>query len=182
MSRSVDSMKVGEIMAREVWTVTPETTVGELVRILSEQQISGVPVITGSGSLRGVVSVTDVLRLAADEPFSSLEESSWEEAWDEFEQDGEAEDGTVPQSYFIENGSGHSFVFRPALDQIPLPFADHTVEDIMTPATFTVNPRESVRELSRFLARGRIHRALVVEDGKLVGIVTAFDVVKALAA
>lgn len=180
--RSVDTQRVDEIMAKEVWTVTPDTTVGDLIRTLSDEQISGVPVVTNSGQLRGVVSVTDILRLAADEPVGTVEESTWEDAWDELEQDGEDEDSTVAQSYFLDSGGGQSFMFRPGADHLRLmPFADHTVEEIMTPATFTVSPRDSIRDLARFLARGRIHRALVVEDGRLVGIVTAFDVVKAIA-
>jgi CBS domain-containing protein len=180
--RSVDTLKVGDIMAKEVWTVTPDTTVGDLIRTLSDEQISGVPVVTKAGRLSGVVSVTDILRLAADEPIGTVEESTWEEAWDELEQDGEDDVGTVPQSYYLDSGAGQSFMFRPGADLLRLlPFADHTVEDIMTPATFTVSPKDSVRDLARFLARGRIHRALVVEDGKLVGIVTAFDVVRAIA-
>jgi CBS domain-containing protein len=52
----------------------------------------------------------------------------------------------------------------------------------MTPATFTVHASTSLVELARFLARGRIHRSLVVDGDRLVGIVTAFDVVRAVAA
>lgn len=37
-------------------------------------------------------------------------------------------------------------------------------------------------EPARFLLRGRIHRALVIDDGTLVGIVSAFDVLNAVAA
>jgi CBS domain-containing protein len=179
--RTVDTLRVADIMAKDVWTVTPDTTVGDLIRTLSDEHISGLPVVTMAGKLKGVVSATDILRLAADEPIGTVEESSWEEAWDELEQDGQDDEGTVPQSYFLDSNVG-SFMFRPGAEQLRLlPFADHTVDDIMTPATFTVSPKDSVRDLARFLSRGRIHRALVVDEGRLVGIVTAFDVVRAIA-
>jgi CBS domain-containing protein len=55
------------------------------------------------------------------------------------------------------------------------------VDEIMTPVAFTVDPEMLVWELADFLVRGRIHRALVVEEGKLVGIVTAFDILRVMA-
>ena len=51
----------------------------------------------------------------------------------------------------------------------------------MTPVTFSVRPQMPVDELCEFLVRGRIHRALVVEDDELVGIITSQDVLKAVA-
>jgi CBS domain-containing protein len=178
--RSVDSITVSEIMSRGVWTVTPETQVGDVIRLFSEEQISGAPVVTDNGELKGVVSVTDVLRLAADEPESAPEETDWEEAWDALAEDDDDSD-VAPRAYFLDVGS-RSWMFRPSLaGQWPTSFDDHTVADIMTQATFTVRPQATIRELSRFLIRARIHRALVVEGGKLVGIVTAFDVVRAIA-
>ena len=38
-----------------------------------------------------------------------------------------------------------------------------------------------VRELAAFLTRGRIHRSLVVDRGRLQGIVTSSDVVRLMA-
>lgn len=181
--RTPDTLTVADIMARDVLTVTPDTTVGELIRVLSDEHISGVPVVTTAGALKGVVSVTDILRLAADEPIGTVEEATWEEAWGEMEPDDDEifDDRMVRHPFFLDSSIG-SFMLRPGAEHLRLlPFADHEVEDIMTPATFTVSPKDSVRELSRFLARGRIHRALVVDEGKLVGIVTAFDVVRAIA-
>jgi CBS domain-containing protein len=46
---------------------------------------------------------------------------------------------------------------------------------------FSVPSTASLPELARFLLRGRIHRALVVDAGELVGIVSAFDVLGAVA-
>jgi CBS domain-containing protein len=178
--RTVDAITVSEVMTREVYTVTPESTVGDLIRLLSEEEITGVPVVTGTGRLRGVVSVTDVLRLAADGPIGTFqEEEAWEDAWDVLGRDGEAS-STAPRSYFLDIGS-HGMMLRPGAIDLPLlAFDQHRVADIMTPATFTVRPTATVRELARFLVRARIHRALVVDHGKLIGIVSAFDVVRAI--
>lgn len=58
-------------------------------------------------------------------------------------------------------------------------FENRKVREIMTPATFSVTPDTPVAELARLLHQQQIHRALVVEHGRLCGIVTAFDVLRA---
>ena len=50
----------------------------------------------------------------------------------------------------------------------------------MTSAAFTVTPQEDVQQVARFLLHGRIHRALVVEGNRLQGIVTTFDLLRAM--
>ena len=47
--------------------------------------------------------------------------------------------------------------------------------------SFSVPPEMPIPDLCQFLVRGRIHRALVVEDGQLLGIVTSHDVLRGLA-
>lgn len=59
--------------------------------------------------------------------------------------------------------------------------ADMIVDEIMTPVAFTVDPDMLISELADFLVKGRIHRALVVESGSLIGIATAFDLLRVMA-
>jgi hypothetical protein len=61
------------------------------------------------------------------------------------------------------------------------PLDQLSVSDILTPVTFSVEGHATVAELADFLVRGKIHRALVQEDGRLEGIVTAMDVLRAVA-
>ena len=60
-----------------------------------------------------------------------------------------------------------------------VPWLEYRVEDIMTPAPLTVTPDTTVAELASFLVKCHVHRALVTEVDRLVGIVTAFDVMRA---
>jgi CBS domain-containing protein len=55
------------------------------------------------------------------------------------------------------------------------------VEEIMTAASFHIRPDASLPELARFLVRGNIHRALVLEGSRLAGIVTSMDALRAVA-
>jgi CBS domain-containing protein len=180
----VRDMTVADIMQAEVTTVSPETSVRELTRILSDRGISGAPVVTSTGSVVGVVSSTDIVRLAADESELRLSSTHWSplfgaDAWDR-SADPEDEEVEPLGSYFLPESA-------PPLmpdwdgDNAEAAFDQFTVADIMTPVSFTVAPSISVKELADFLLRGRIHRAIVTENDHLVGIVTTMDVLRALA-
>ena len=56
-----------------------------------------------------------------------------------------------------------------------------TVRDVMTPDVFGVPPAASVGELLDFFARTGLHRALVLADGRVVGIVTTTDLLELMA-
>jgi len=166
---------VEDIMQREVVTVTPEMPVTELLKRLVSAQISGVPVVTADGEIVGVVSATDVMRLGAGEKEISAGKVVWEPLLlpdEEYEVDSAAPFFMVSPDwrYPTENQT------EALPDGV---FDGFTVSDIMTPAVFTVKARDTVEEAGKFLLHGRIHRALVVEDDQLKGIVTALDLLKA---
>jgi CBS-domain-containing membrane protein len=52
---------------------------------------------------------------------------------------------------------------------------ERTVRDIMTPDVFGVGPDATVGELGRFFIRTGLHRALVLDGGRLVGIASVTD-------
>lgn len=59
-------MLVKEIMTRNVVTVRPNVTIKQLIDILSQHRINGVPVVDGGGDLVGVITRTDLLRMLKD--------------------------------------------------------------------------------------------------------------------
>lgn len=56
-----------------------------------------------------------------------------------------------------------------------------TVRDIMSPDVFGLEPGSSMRELCEFFSRTGLHRAPVLEDGELVGIVSISDLLPLIA-
>ncbi|KRG15706.1 CBS domain-containing protein [Lederbergia galactosidilytica] len=58
-------MKVRDFMITNVFTVTPLTTVRDLLSVLNSNRIGGVPVVDEKGNLAGMVSDGDVLRYLA---------------------------------------------------------------------------------------------------------------------
>jgi len=166
---------INEIMQRDVVTVRPDSSVRELLRILAESQISGLPVVSEAGEILGVVSATDVIRLSVEESevsegslglegLPSLPEDVGEDGNGAFFYSGEVAGPSLPLETDIPEGLFDGF----------------TVSDIMTSAAFTVAPLDDVQQVARFLLHGRIHRALVVEGERLEGIVTTFDLLRAM--
>lgn len=167
---------VEEVMQRQVITVTPETPVRELLRRMVAAEISGLPVVSEDGEILGVVSATDVIRLGAE----AVEAPSPLPAWEPLALPGEDYDPESAAPYFLLPEEWSYPSGDPALQVQEGIFDRYTVGDIMTPAAFTVSSKDTVEDVARFLLRGRIHRALVVEGKRLVGIVTTFDLLRAL--
>lgn len=171
-------MLVRDIMQTDIVSVSPDMSARRLARTLADNEISGVPVLGDNRTLVGVVSQTDLVRLAARDSGSYLAGSALQtEAAQRDPEDEPAE--LDPYSFFLPEESPFS---RSFLDAVPeSEFDAATVADIMTPVLFSVRSDLSVPELADFLVRGRIHRAVVVEDEQLLGIVTANDVLRAVA-
>lgn len=54
-------MLVKEIMTKNVITVSPDTSLKEVGKILKEKRISGIPVVDDAGSIVGIITVSDIL-------------------------------------------------------------------------------------------------------------------------
>jgi CBS domain-containing protein len=147
-------LDAASIMTRSVITARPDDTVAHVARLLSDNNISAVPVCDASGALLGMVSEGDLMR-----PFiaENVRRRAWWLAL--------LADGTDLAPEFLE------YV---RLDQ-------HSVADLMT--THIVSAREAtdVTELADMLVHHRIKRVPVLRDGKLVGIVSRADVIRAIA-
>jgi CBS domain-containing protein len=150
----VDELTVREIMQTDVIAVRPETTVGELADILAKNKISGVPVVDDQGRVMGMVSEADIILQDADLHFPYYIQ-------------------------FLESviylQSVHKFEerFRKAFGS--------RVTEVMSDEVVVVSPDTSVREAATLMADRDINRLPVTEDGRLVGIVTRGDIVRAIA-
>jgi CBS domain-containing protein len=166
---------VRDIMQRDVVTVAPEASARELARMLEDNHVSGVPVCESTGIVVGVVSASDLVRLAAEDRDDAV---AWE-LDDDVEPD-DVENDAAAWSYFIAEEPPPRFA---DIEQLHGPDLDDvTVSEIMSRAPVFVSPSLSIPELANMLLTHRIHRAVVAEDDRLVGIVTTLDVLRAVAA
>ena len=58
----VADLPIGEIMTRPVVTVTPDTSIMEVARLLLDHRIGGVPVVE-HGHIIGMITESDLFRL-----------------------------------------------------------------------------------------------------------------------
>ena len=138
-------------------TVADEMTTDELVRFLTEREISGAPVVDGQGRLIGVVSMTDIGRHLA-EPSDFAPPAS-----PAFYRD--ASDDTSLEDL------GQRYVEERAV----------TVRDVMTPAVHQVPATALVAEAARIMVERHIHRFIVTRAKEPVGIITSIDLLRVLA-
>jgi CBS domain-containing protein len=158
----ITTCTVADIMQRSVTTVPPNMPLSEVARVLWDQQVSGVPVVTEDGRPIGLVSASDLVRVRAYGPRFRAP-------------------GGIPR--MGDEATANLALLESCKEEArpQVAGAEPTAGDVMMPATFAVRAATTVPELACFLVRSRIHRALVLEHGRLVGLVTTFDIVKELA-
>jgi CBS domain-containing protein len=121
-------MRVEDVMTVDVATVTPEASLKDVARELSDRRISGMPVADDDGRVIGVISEADVL---------AKEESE--------------------------------------------PEAGRVAREAMTSPAITIEPHWPVAIAADRMIEGGVNRLPVVRQGRLVGIVTRADLVRAFA-
>jgi len=176
---------IRRIMTSSVKTVTPETSLKELAELLSEQEVSGVPVVA-AGRVVGVVSATDLLEFDSEErdvPTFRAAGGTGAEPF-ESEDDWAEKEGDPPAAYFADMwvDAGADVVTRISTERPEWnALDDHVVSEVMTRQLLAVAPDADVREAARRMIIGGVHRLLVMEDGQLAGVVTTSDLVEAIA-
>lgn len=146
-------MRALEIMTSPVITASPTMTIQAVAKLLSDNRISGVPVVDdATGQVLGMISEGDLMRRV--ETGTGSEQRSW---WLDFLA-GTRERASI---YVKEHG--------------------HIVRDVMSEHVISIERDTPLKEIADLLVRNRIKRVPVMEDGKLVGIVSRADLIRALA-
>lgn len=168
--------RLGDVMSTAVKVVPPEMSLREVAALFSEARISGAPVVAG-GRVLGVVSATELLEFAAephggDSAPHAVEISAWpgsEEPPAEFFRRYWA-DRTVDVYEEVSRAAGQA---DPLLNGF-------TAADIMSRRIHALSRDTPLAAAADYMLRLEIHRILVIEDGRLVGVVTTADMVRAM--
>ena len=148
-------MRAMDVMTTNVITVEPNTSVQELATLLSERGISGVPVVDRDSRVVGIVTEGDLLHRTetGTERRIQRRRSRW--------LDTIGADQEAARDYVKAHG--------------------RIVREIMTPEVISVSDTTELADIATLLETKRIKRVPVVRDGKLVGIVSRANLVRALA-
>ena len=141
-----------DLMTPDVLSVPPETPILALAQLMAERHISAVPVLSKEGELLGVVSEADLIRRLADEEEKS---PSW-----------------------------FAGLFADPVAQAERYARVHGAKaaDVMTTEIVAVAPEDSAAKIAKTMEDKHVRRVLVVKDGKLMGIVSRADLLRALVA
>ncbi len=143
-----------DLMSPDVLTVPEDLSVRELAAFLVDNEITGAPVTDREGRLVGVVSVMDIAESAAGDEEASPGDGPdyFGRGWEEGLSEGEREELGLFE------------------DEDEL-----LVGEIMNPEVYSVPEDASVSEVAMTLLSNHIHRLLVIDEGKAVGIITTSD-------
>ena len=144
-------MNAGDVMTRNVVTVSPDTTVAELVNLLLTRNISGVPVVEADGTLAGIVTEGDLIRRT--ELGTERKRGGWLAFF--------TATATMAEDYVRSHGT--------------------KVRDLMSPGVVAVARNTPLAEIADLMEERHIRRVPVVEDGKVVGIVSRANLLRAWA-
>jgi len=161
-----------DLMNPEVLNVREDWPVAELARFLIDNEISGAPVESADGKLVGVVSLRDIVAYA-----SGADDGEPDDGGGSGEDGGEAGEGPVEETYseFYAQGWDDDDWTQEDFDQLGLGDEDLLVEDIMTPSVFSVSEAATVSEVASLMLKEHLHRVLVLNEGKTVGIISSSD-------
>ena len=144
-------MRAIDVMVRDVVTVHPDTDIAEAIKLLSEHDVSALPVVDGQGNLVGILSEADLIH--------------------------RVEIGTEKhRPWWLEAVTGASTLAEEFAKSHGM-----KVGEIMTSAAISVSEDTPLSEIATLFERKRIKRVPVVEDGKLVGVVSQSNLIQALA-
>ncbi|MDY7789655.1 CBS domain-containing protein [Burkholderia ubonensis] len=146
-------MRALDIMTPSVVTATPDMTIHDAARLFVDHHISGMPVVDATGQVIGIVSQGDLLHRA-------------------------------------ENGTGHGkrpwwleFLLSSPREQAARYVKEHgrLVGDVMSNQVISISEDMPLDQIADLMERRHLKRVPVLTEGKLVGIVSRSNLIRALA-
>jgi len=144
-------MLAKDIMTKEVISVKSQDLVEDVIKILMEKNISGVPVVDDEERVIGIVTEGDLIyrskKLRIPTFFSIL-------------------DGYV----FLESTK--------TIEKQLKKMVGYRVEDVMTTEVISVEDDQTVEAVATIMTKEKINRVPVIKDNRLVGIISRRDIIR----
>ncbi len=145
------SIKAADIMTKKVKTISEEATLREAAELMAWNKISGLPVVNGAGVLTGIISEADLMDKGKRK--SAVPRMSLYGLY------------TIPEE-MLQKSIDEGFSLK--------------VKDCMSRKVITATPDTSVEELAQTMVDKGINRIPILSGGKVAGIVSRNDLLRAL--
>ncbi len=143
-------MRARDVMSNGVLSVLADASVFEAAELLVSARVSAMPVVNEQDEIVGIVSEADLMRRAE---IGTSPHKNWLQRL-------LADDASKAREY-VHTHSQH-------------------VKDVMTKAVITVEPDAKLAEVAEKMLQHNIKRLPVVDEGRVVGIVSRADLLQAL--
>lgn len=150
---SKKKLTAADVMTKKVMTVELDTSIATLIERLRATKFSGFPVVDESGKVRGLISQNDVLRALAAGAGADFQAAKRKAAVGLIEGKAQGAEAVLGLK----------------------------VRDLMTPKIVGCAPGDALNKVAKMMVSKRVHRVVVLEKGKLKGLVSATDVVRHVA-
>jgi CBS domain-containing protein len=146
-----EQMQARDVMVSPVITVKPSASVRDVAKIFLKHKISAVPVVDDHGKVVGIVSEGDLLHRVEND--TEMRHSSWLRLL------------TQQEVLAVEYAKSHS----------------RKVADVMTKRVISAAPDTSLSDIAMLMERHSIKRVPILNEGRLVGIVSRANLIQAIA-
>ena len=192
---------VTDIMQHDVVTVSDSARLEDAVKMMIEKSVGGVPVVTPEGRIVGIITERDLVHLMGE----YITEKSVEEAMSKrvvtappetriakaaktMVSSGFRRLPVVKDSYvcgiltatdimrYLGNGDAFKKLVTGQVDEA----LSAPISDIMKSDIITIGPDENLGEAARIMHQSKIGSMPVIDEGRLVGIVTERDILYAV--
>ena len=151
--RTLRRVTAKDVMTRRVFKARPWQYAREVARLFDDRHISGAPVVDAVGKLVGVITKSDLVHA---------------------ERGGDRRPERLDFFRFPhDDGFLHGYYQGPT--------ERTTVREMMSRAVVKAEEDVDVKQLAGLMLKRRIHRVLITRKGRLTGIVSALDLIRALA-
>jgi len=147
-------MKASDIMTHEVLTVRPDTSVREIARLLNRSDISGVPVVDETEAVVGIITELDLILRNARLHFPTYIR-------------------ILDNIIYLQDPRRYREELRRSLGT--------TAEEIMTREVISATPDTDVEDIATLMVEKRINPIPILEEGRLVGIISRADILRLMA-
>jgi CBS domain-containing protein len=157
---AIRQLVAADVMQRDMVTVSPGDTLRDALALMTENHVTGLPVMDGKSRCIGLITASDIL------------------GFEEEHAEDNAEDGMM-QHFNNEIGRWESVPISAfGLEE----FGDVRVEEVMTRDVISVGRDTPLKEVAQRMIGDDIHRVLVMDERfNLYGIITSFDFVRVMA-
>lgn len=140
---------VSDVMSHDIYAFAQDTSIETAARVLAVRHISGAPVLSASGRPVGVVTLADLV------------------------------DRGRPRT----QRQGYPLYYRLVDDDIEelgdsVEVSEGRVVDVMSPFVLSIESTATLAEAAHRMVGEGVHRLLVMDETRLVGIVTSLDLLR----